>query len=167
MGLNFSCGSNSKCINETGVRGKISISDNCEINGVLIAKERGQISIGKYTTIRYGTKVLSVNRIQIGNCVIISNNVTIYDNNTHPVDPEIREKMSRSGFYGDLWEPKHSSSAPIIIDDNVWIGERANILKGVKIGRGAIVGMASTVTSDVPEYSIVAGNPARIVKYLK
>jgi len=75
--------------------------------------------------------------------------------------------MSKSGFYGDAWSAKHSSSAPIIISDNVWIGERATILKGVSIGQGAIVAMGSVVTKDVPDYSIVAGNPARIVKYLR
>jgi len=75
--------------------------------------------------------------------------------------------MSKSGFYGDLWHAKHSDYAPIKIHDNVWIGERAIILKGVTIGKGAIIAIGAVVTKDVPEYAIVAGNPARIVKYLK
>ena len=75
--------------------------------------------------------------------------------------------MSKSGFYGDLWHAKHSDHAPIKIHDNVWIGERAIILKGVTIGKGAIIAIGAVVTKDVPEYAIVAGNPARIVKYLK
>lgn len=72
--------------------------------------------------------------------------------------------MSLSGFYGDLWRNIYAESAPIIIEDNVWIGERAIILKGVTIGMGAIVATGAIVTKDVPPYSVVAGNPAKIVK---
>ena len=56
---------------------------------------------------------------------------------------------------------------PVTICDDVWIGSRCIILPGVKIGHGAIIGAGSVVTKDVPEYSIVAGNPAKIVKYRK
>ena len=54
----------------------------------------------------------------------------------------------------------------IVINDNVWIGERTTILKGVVIGKGAVVGCNSVVTHDVPERCVVAGNPAKIVKML-
>ncbi|MEY8781479.1 DapH/DapD/GlmU-related protein [Allomuricauda sp. XS_ASV26] len=53
---------------------------------------------------------------------------------------------------------------PIVIGEDVWIGAGAIILKGVKIGNGAVVGAGSVVTKDVPEYAIVVGNPARIIK---
>ena len=53
---------------------------------------------------------------------------------------------------------------PIVIGDDVWIGARAIILPGVHIGRGAIVSAGAVVTDDVPEYAIVAGNPARVIK---
>ena len=58
------------------------------------------------------------------------------------------------------------AAAPIVIEDNVWIGKRAAILKGVHIGKGSIIGLGAIVTKDVPPYCIVAGNPARIVKTL-
>ena len=57
--------------------------------------------------------------------------------------------------------------APIVIEDNVWIGEYSAVLKGVTIGEGAIVASHSGVTKDVPSYSIVAGNPAQVVKKLE
>ena len=53
---------------------------------------------------------------------------------------------------------------PIVIEDDVWIGARAIILQGVRIGKGAIIGAGSVVTKDVPPYAIVAGNPARVVR---
>lgn len=54
---------------------------------------------------------------------------------------------------------------PVIIDDDVWIGGRVTILPGVHIGKGSIVGAGAVVTKDVPEYAIVGGNPAKIIKY--
>ena len=61
----------------------------------------------------------------------------------------------------------HVNSAPIRIEDKVWIGMDALILKGVTIGEGSVVAARSVVTKDVPPYSLVAGNPARVVKSLK
>ena len=60
---------------------------------------------------------------------------------------------------------KHIKSQPIEIGDHVWIGARAMIMKGVKIGEGAIVAIGSVVVKDVPPYAIVGGNPAKIIKY--
>jgi acetyltransferase-like isoleucine patch superfamily enzyme len=76
--------------------------------------------------------------------------------------------MSESkNFFGPLWNwNEHVDRKPIVIEDNVWIGERSTILKGVTIGRGSVVGCNSVVTHDVPPYCVVAGNPARIVKRL-
>ncbi len=166
VGINFECVGSSKCINLTGSKDSIKIGDNCEICGHLIAEELGKIKIGNFSTIRANSRLFAVNSIEIGNFVIISNNVTIYDNNNHPTDPLKRIEMCKSGFSSELWRAKHSESAPISIGDNVWIGERVSILKGVSIGKGAIIGMGAIVTKDVPEYSIVAGVPARVMKYI-
>lgn len=126
----------------------------------------GRINIGNNTVIFHFTKIGSVSNIFIGDCVVISNHVHIYENNNHPTDPATRRRMCLSGFYGDPWRWEHSASAPIVIEDNVWIGEYSAILKGVKIGKGSVVGCHSVVTKDVPPYTVVAGNPARIVKEL-
>lgn len=56
---------------------------------------------------------------------------------------------------------------PVIISDDVWIGARVTILPGVHIGKGAIIGAGAVVTKDVPEYAVVGGNPAKIIKYRK
>ena len=119
------------------------------------------------------TYIHSVDSIRIGDCVIVSNHVRIMDNNSHPTDPEKRMEMSiagaeqEDGSVSPLWDPSLSAHAPIVIEDNVWIGEFASILKGVTIGKGSVIGAHSVVTKDVPPYSIVAGNPARVVKSLR
>jgi len=167
VGDKFSCGPSSKCINKTGKKENIKIGNNCEILAQLVAECNATITIGNYTTMRDKTRLFAIDEITIGDYVIISNNVTIYDNNNHPTCPEMRMEMSKSGFYSDLWHPQHSDHSPIKILNNVWIGERAIILKGVTIGQGAVIAMGAVVTKNVPEYAIVAGNPARIIKFVK
>ncbi|MDB0601493.1 acyltransferase [Tenacibaculum maritimum] len=61
---------------------------------------------------------------------------------------------------------KHNK-APIVIKDDVWIGANAIILKGITIGKGAVIGAGSVVTKDVPDYAVAVGNPAKVVKYRK
>ena len=72
-----------------------------------------------------------------------------------------------NGFSNDNWSWKHAESAPVVIEDNVWIGQYSTILKGVTIGKGAIVATRAVVTKDVPPYTIVAGNPAKVVKKIQ
>lgn len=148
------------------VKEQIEIGRNCDIQAVITAKEKATVRIGDYTTIRGNSVVGAVIGIEIGDYVIISNNVTIYDNNNHPTDPQKRKEMCKSGFYSELWDWKYSGCAPVKIGNNVWIGEKATVLKGVTIGEGSIVASHSVVTKDVPPYSVVAGNPAKVVKTL-
>lgn len=155
------------CLNETGDKSNIVIGDCCDLHARITAcGKSAKIRIGNNTTIRYNSVVGSVESIVIGNNVIISNNVTIYDNNNHPTEPKIRLAMTKSGFYGEAWKWTHSIHKPVIIGDNVWIGEHSTILKGVTIGEGSIIGCHSVVTKDVPPYSIAVGNPAMVVKTL-
>ena len=120
--------------------------------------------MGDNCCIYHQSVIGAVNKITIGNRVVISNHVHIYDNNNHPTSPEIRSRMSIGGFDGDAWRWKHSKNSPIVIEDNVWIGEYSAVMKGVRIGEGSIVAAHAVVTKDVPPYSIVAGNPAKVVK---
>ena len=162
IGKNFQTG---PAANIFAHNGSIKIGNNSEVLGLLIVKG-GVISIGDYTTIRGNSFVGSATKISIGNHVIISNNVHIYDNNNHPTDPQKRVELCESGFYSGKWGWEYSDKAPVVIEDNVWIGERSTILKGVTIGKGSIIGCDSVVTRSIPPYSIAAGNPSRIVKTL-
>ena len=158
-------GAHSNCISDD--KQNIVIGAHTEILGTLQSVGKGKINIGNYTTIRGNSFIGSVDEISIGNYCIISNNVKIYDNNNHPTTPSIRKQMCIDGFYGDAWRWTHAEYAPVIIDDNVWIGEHVTILKGVHIGQGSVIGCRSVVTKDVPPYSVVAGNPAKVVKEIE
>ena len=147
--------------------GLIKIGHDCDISGTIYSMGDGVIQIGDYTEIRENSFVGSVSSIKIGSYGIISNNVKIYDNNNHPTAPETRKQMCKDGFYGEAWRWTHSDSAPCVIGDNVWIGERSTVLKGVTIGEGAVIGCNSVVTSDIPPYAVAVGNPAKVVKFLK
>lgn len=157
------------CQNETGHKENISIGSDCWIRGTLSVIADGRITIGNRTYIGGGTRIGALQKIEIGNDVIIANDVHIYDNNNHPVEPEKRMQMTKAKDYsGHLWDwNEHVARKDITICDNVWIGERSAILKGVVIGKGAVVGCNSVVTHDVPEYCIVVGNPAKIVKKIQ
>ena len=143
----------------------ITIGSNCDLADCsLYTIGEGKITVGDYSTIRYNSKISSVCGVEIGRYAIISNNVRIYDHNSHPTDPQTRIDMCKSGFYGDAWSCTKADKKPVGIEENVWIGEPSVILKGVRIGKGSIVASNSVVTKDVPPYSVVAGNPAKVVK---
>lgn len=159
---------NARSVN-TGPKENIVIGKHCTVDCVLRTLFGGKIVIGDNNFISYHTELQSAELIKIGNNVIISNNVLITDNNNHPTDPKMRLNMSKADNYlnSELWSWQYADKKPVIIEDNVWIGRDARILKGVTIGEGSIVALGAVVTHDVPKYSVVAGNPARVVKTLE
>ena len=100
--------------------------------------------------------------------MLISHNVNIIDTNSHELDAVERSERYKSLLLDGPWTTKGSiMSDPIEIHDYAWISFGAVILKGVIIGEGAIVAAGAVVVNDVPPYSVVVGNPARVVKKLK
>ena len=87
----------------------------------------------------------------------MAHGVQIYDNNTHPLDPVDRAKNL---------PVEKENVAPVLIEDDAWIGAHATILRGVTIRRGSVVATYAVVSRDVPPMSVVAGNPAKVVKTL-
>ena len=141
----------------------------------IFESDNGSIKIGKRTFINGGTNLISINKIEIGDDATIGWNVYIYDHNAHSLDYASRIydiQKEREDFHANRnfgfsknWSPV--KSAPIKICNKVWIGFNAIILKGVTIGEGAVVAAGAIVTKDVPEWTVVAGNPAVVVKKIK
>jgi acetyltransferase-like isoleucine patch superfamily enzyme len=148
---------------------KINIGERTHIRGyLLIFAYGGNINIGINSYVGENSYIWSGENIQIGDNVLISHNVNIIDSNSHEMD-----SIDRALGYRNLIEighPKEKGSiltSPIVIKDYAWINFNSVILKGVTIGKGAVVGAGTVVTKDVPDYAFVAGNPAKIIKYLK
>ena len=95
-------------------------------------------------------------KVIIGNDVMMGPDCIIYTKNHAFSNTNI--PMNKQGF---------SEEKPVFIGDDVWIGGRVIILPGVHVGNGAIIGAGAVVTKDVPEYAIVGGNPAKVIKYRK
>jgi acetyltransferase-like isoleucine patch superfamily enzyme len=154
--------------NILGRRTAITIGQNCVISGhLLVYAHAGSIQIGDWVFIGTGTSIWSSANITIGNRVLISHNVNILDNNAHPMDAKARFAQSKAILStGHPRTDPGIESAPVRICDDAWISYGASILRGVTIGEGAIVGAASVVTRDVEPWTVVAGNPARVIRRL-
>jgi acetyltransferase-like isoleucine patch superfamily enzyme len=124
----------------------------------------GRIAIGHNCFIGENTRIWSASSIDIGDRVLISHNVNIHDSNSHSISA-----ASRAKHFQQIFSEGHPKilmdvpTAPIVIENDVWIGFGASVLKGVTIGEGAIVGAHSMVTKDVAPYTIVVGNPAHVI----
>lgn len=102
-----------------------------------------------------GSTINATTTITVGDNTIIGSGCLITDTDSHPILAAERNLPD--------W-PKYTKSKPIVIGKNVFIGARSIVMKGVTIGDGAVVGAGSVVTKDVPANTIVAGNPARVIK---
>lgn len=129
----------------------------------LAAEAGGVIEIGDYCYLTNASLVCS-SRITIGSYVMIAGGVTIADSDFHPLAPAARlaDTVALSPV-GDRSRRKPIEARPVVIEDDVWIGHNATILKGVRIGAGSVIAPGAVVIHDVPPAVTVAGNPARIM----
>jgi maltose O-acetyltransferase len=135
--------------------GRVTIGEKLLLMGTLVPSEivaqpGGVVEIGDNVFINYGVSISAHQHIRIGNRCQIGNWSVLMDNDYHDVEDHGRP----------------SPSAPIILEDEVWLGARVIVLKGVTIGRGAVIGAGSVVTRSVPPRSVAAGVPARVVRTL-
>ncbi len=110
----------------------------------------GLLEIGDNVYINYGCSIGATELIRIGSNCSIGSHTIIMDNDFHELDPERRNQVP--------------ASAPIVLEENVWLGVRVTILKGVTIGTGSVIGAGSVVTRDVPPRSLAAGVPAKVLR---
>jgi acetyltransferase-like isoleucine patch superfamily enzyme len=125
----------------------------------------GQCSIGDFTLLN-GALIMAEEKIEIGSHCLISWNVGIADSDFHPLEPAQRliDAQALAPFFNERPPRPKLKTAPVRIADNVWIGMNAVILKGVIIGENSVVAAGSVVTKSVPANTVVAGNPAVVVK---
>jgi acetyltransferase-like isoleucine patch superfamily enzyme len=135
--------------------GRLIIHDRVQLVSTLAPIELavvngGTLEIGESVYINYGCSIAASELIRIGARCSFGPYVMVLDNNFHSLSPEHRN------------EPPQS--APVVIEENVWLGARAIILPGVRIGEGSVIGAGSVVTHNIPPRVLAAGNPAKIIR---
>lgn len=141
----------------------LRVGNNVTLQSPALATEaNGFIEIGNYCYLSTAS-IIAVEKIVIGNYVYIASGVTIVDSDFHPINAaeRLRDTIAISPVGNKSLRPVFTSS-PVIIEDDVWIGYNATILKGVTVGRGSIISPGAVVSKNVPSNSIVEGNPASI-----
>jgi len=147
-------------------REQIRLRPNALIDGTVEVYRSGRLTVGRSFFLGR-SRLYCAHSVTIGDYVLVSDQVTIMDSNLHPT------RASRRRVIADAWSQGRFPDvyldvpgSPVVIGDDVWIGYGAAILKGVTLGQGVIVGAGAVVTSDVPPWTVVAGNPARVIREL-
>ncbi|MDE6801966.1 MAG: sugar O-acetyltransferase [Muribaculaceae bacterium] len=130
-----------------------SHGENFQINQPFRCDFGANIHLGEFFFANFNLTILDEAEVRFGHHCFIGPNVSIYTA-CHPLEAEPRSK-------GFEW------AEPVTIGDHVWIGGSVTIVPGVTIGSNVVIGAGSTVTRNVPDNVVVAGNPARIIKHLK
>lgn len=145
--------------------GTVQIGRDCIINCIINFDDpNGLVSIGDRSYVG-SSHLVCHSGIEIGNDVIISWGVTIVDHDSHSLDWDKR-KNDVLEWAVDLKDWSAVAIKSVVIQDKVWIGFGASILKGVTVGEGAVIGAQAVVTRDVEPYTVVAGNPARVIRHI-
>jgi NDP-sugar pyrophosphorylase family protein len=131
----------------------VRFEEGCRVAVISRNATRATFSVGAFTTIGQRTIINVTDRVEIGERCSISWDCNIMDTDFH------RIRMTND-------EPDRVVSAPVHIGDNVWIGTGCIILKGVTIGSNCVIGAGSVVTKDIPSNSLVAGNPAGVIRQI-
>lgn len=145
--------------------GQVMVGSNCLIEGKLFLEtQSSNIVISNNVFIGGSTVLDCVVSIVIEDDVLISYHCILADSDNHSISYSIRRNDLTGWRNGGKHDWSTTLSKPIRICKGVWIGARSIILKGVTIGEGAVIGAGAVVTKDVPPWTIVAGNPARIIR---
>ncbi len=133
----------------------------CEI---MLMSPGATVEIGEFCFIGPGTRLWVASSLKIGDNTQISHGVFVSDNNSHSLSAAERHaEFKEVRATGRRDTAKSIPTSPVVIEDDAWVGFNSAILKGVRLGKGAVVGACSMITTDVEAYSIVVGNPPRKV----
>lgn len=145
----------------------LTIHEHARVHGaVRVATPAARVSIGRFSYVGPGTTILAEESITVGEYVYIANNVDILDSDAHSMDWRERRIEAQRVADGEPYDRSRIERRPVAIEDDVWIGAKATILPGVRVGRGAIVAAGAVVVKDVAPFTLVAGVPARLIREL-
>jgi acetyltransferase-like isoleucine patch superfamily enzyme len=126
----------------------------------------GHVVIGDNVLLGDDSIISCAERVEVGSFTMLAHGVQIFDNDSHPLDIAQRERdylIASGRLEGDR---PGIGRAAVWIGDHCWIGTNSLVMKGVRIGPGSVVAAGSVVVSDVPPFTVAAGNPARVVRSL-
>ena len=160
--------SSARLLNARGDEAAISVGRCSIVAGELfVFAHGGRITIGDWCYIGEGARLWSGAEILVGDRVLISHGVQVMDNLTHPLDAAARHEQFRAIFQSGHPADIDLKDRPVRIHDDAWLGACCIVLRGVTIGEGAVVAAGAVVTKDVAPYTVVAGNPAQVVRTLE
>lgn len=153
------------CANALGEPARIQVAAGTVLRGILRvdAFGDGHVHIGRHCYIGDDTIISAAAGIEIGDHVLVAHGVQIFDNNSHPRTAANRQAHFEAVLVGRAGNAV-IDCAPVHIGDGAWIGMNSLIMKGVRIGAGAVIAAGSVVVSDVPAGWLAGGNPARVLK---
>ena len=143
---------------------RVWIGRDCVIRGIIRCEGAGRVVLGDLVYLGDGAIVSAWTSVEIGDSCLVAHGVQIFDNDTHPTDPDEREAHYRSILKLGPKRAFRIGAAPVRIGRRSWLGFSSAVMKGVVIGEESIVAAGAVVTSDVAPRSVVAGNPARRVR---
>jgi acetyltransferase-like isoleucine patch superfamily enzyme len=164
-----SCGEGTRvhgAVDKRGAGSRIDVGSECTIDGLLITEAPGSfVHIGNNVLVGGQSMLTAVRGITVEDDVLISYQCIITDSDNHSLRYSLRKNDHREWMAG-RHDWSKASTAEVRICKGAWLGARVIVTKGVTIGEGAVCGMGSVVTRDVAPYTVVAGNPARVIREL-
>jgi acetyltransferase-like isoleucine patch superfamily enzyme len=146
----------------------IGTGTGCYDRATFITGPAGRIRVGRFVILN-GTTLISRNSIVIGDHCMLAWGSVLTDSEwvDRQSRTERRAALRAAAADPDRPLPFFGDTAPVVLEDNCWVGFDAVVTAGVRLGRGCIVGGKSVVRADVPPYAVAVGNPARIIRYLE
>jgi len=167
LGANSYIANPSQIMNPSKDKTKIIIGKHSVIHcQIQILGHGGQVKIGDHCFVGDNSYIWSGKSIKIGNRVLIGHNCNVFDNDGHPFDKNERHEQFKKIFSTGHPKNINLSDLEVIIEDDVWIGANVTVLKGTRIGRGAIIGAGSIVSKDIQPFTVNAGSPTKILRRL-
>lgn len=139
------------------VRGNLTVGSGVQLFSTIakveiVVEDDGILDIGDDVIVNYGASIAATREVRIGAGSLVGMHVMLMDNDYHRLEPERRHERPES--------------APIILEENVWLGARVIVLRGVTIGANSAIAAGSVVTKDIPPNVFAAGAPAKVLKTL-